>query len=213
MNLKLLGKIIKINLLIFFKIPFIACIMLLLITAILFPTAGLTGSDVCKPVEMLLPFLGTITMVPIFLPEQDLAIFDSVAGRKIGMNAIYIMRLLIAILFIILFVSAFCAFLRMNECSVPIYVVWGGITSAFFMGSIGFFAAGVSKNVINGMLVSMIYYLSNLGLKKQLGVFFLFRMSTGVFEGKLWLLVAGLVLVILTFVIKPIFKNSSIFFH
>lgn len=201
MDSKVVREIIIKNLWLFFRMPFFACFGVLIITALIFPTAGLAGRDVCKPIEMLLPFLGVIAMVPIFLPEQDEAIYDSVACRKMDMIAVYFIRLILALMLIVIFVLMFCAFLKGNECVVTAYIIWGGIASAFFMGSIGFMAAGISGNVINGLLASTIYYLCNFGLRKQLGVLYLFRMSTGVYEGKVWLFAVGLMFVIATFII------------
>ena len=64
----------------------------------------------------------------------------------------------------------------------------GGYSSALFLGALGFFSAGISKNSIAGYMVSIIYYISNFFLKEDLGNLYLFSMSAGSFREKNWLL-------------------------
>lgn len=198
----MLREIIKKNLWLAYRIPVLACGLILLLASIVFPTAGLTAAQASKPIEMMISFVGIIMMTAIFLPEQDQAVRESIACRKIGLESIRIIRMMISIMFLMLFVAAFCLYLKANECEISSYVIWGGMVSAFFMGSIAFCVTGLTGNSINGILAGMVYYICNLGLKKQLGVFFLFRMSCGMFSGKGWLLLGGTLLIATTFIIK-----------
>ena len=210
MDAKILRETVVKNLWLFFKIPFLACFGILAIAALLFPTAGLSAREACKPIEMLLPFVGVVTFVPVFLPEQDMSIYDTVACRRISPATIYLIRLILAVILETGFVAVYCLWMKRNECNITLYMVWGGMASGFFMGSIGFFAAGITGNVLNGFLASMIYYICNYGLKSKLGVFYLFRMSAGIPEGKIWLLAAGLLLLSLTFLRFSLHKFSVV---
>ncbi len=200
MKVKLWLALIRKNLLISFKTPVLVSFILIILTVILFPTAALKGNDVCKPIESMLSFVGVIVMTPVFLPEQDKCIYDSVASKKMSISKIYFLRFILSVLLILILVFGFCMFLTVNECHVTTYMIFGGAASAFFLGSIGFMFAGFTGNVINGIFASTIYYLSNYGLKKRLGFFYLFRMSSGEYTGKIWLIIAGTLFVILTFI-------------
>lgn len=202
MDLKVLREVIVKNLLIAFRIPVIVSMMILLLAVMIFPSAGLTAVEASKPIEMMVSFIGIVLMSAVYLPEQDKSVRESVACRKIGLETIQFIRLMISIVLIFLFVASFCLYLSFNECQITFYMVWGGILSAFFMGSITFSVAGISGNSINGIMAGMIYYICNYGLKKQLGVFYLFSMSQGTFAGKTWLLVGAITIIILKFAAK-----------
>lgn len=201
MDVRVCSEIVRKNLRLAFSLSALLCGGLLLLASMLFPWAGLSAQDAGKPVEMLLPFLGVVLMSAVFLPEQEPAIRESVSSRRIGLGTVQRFRVLIALVLLTLFVSGYCLFLRWNECDVTGYLIWGGIASAFFLGSITYFVAEVSGNPINGILVAVIYYISNYGWKKQLGVFYLFRMSSGNFSGKIWLFLCGLLLLLFAFAV------------
>lgn len=202
MKLKILKEIVVKNLKIAYIFPSLACVSILIIAAMIFPTAGLTEVVASKPLEMILPFVGVIAMGAIFLPEQDTQVMEAIASRKIGIKTIQFIRLLISIVLIVLYVLAFGIYMMKNECIVTTYMMWGGIASSFFMGSIAFFFSRLTGNVINGIVASFVYYFCNIGMKKQLGVFFLFRMSSGDFSGKYWLAIVGLLLIFFSFIVR-----------
>ena len=104
--------------------------------------------------------------------------------------------MIMALILIVGFVCAYCLFLNKNECTILPYVIWGGVCSAVFIGSIGFFVGAVSGNTINGLLASTFYYICNYGAKEKLGVFYLFRMSEGELSGKTWSFVVGILLIL-----------------
>lgn len=202
MNIKVLGEIIIKNLLLAFRLPFLAGILLLLLTSLVFPSAGLNTLEAGKPIEMMLSFVGITMMIAVFLPEKDESVKESVDCRKMDLLSIRFIRMIASLILIVLLIATYCFYLRWNECRITPYMVWGGIASAIFLGSIAFFVAGITGNSINGILAAVIYYLCNYGLKNKLGVFFLFRMSIGIFSGKIWLVLGGIVLIAFTFVIK-----------
>ena len=199
MAIRVLREIILKNLWLAYRLPFLAGVMLLILTFMLFPAAGLTATEAGKPIEMMISFVGIVMMIAVFIPEQDKALKEVVACRKIGLEAIQFIRMILSVFFIVFLVAAYCVYLKANECQISLYMVWGGISSAFFLGSISFCVAGISGNSINGILAGMVYYICNYGLKKQLGVFHLFRMSMGIYSGKTWIFIAGVLLIMITF--------------
>ncbi|MGN0425190.1 MAG: hypothetical protein ACI4FY_07715 [Acetatifactor sp.] len=192
-------KIITKNLRIAFSLPVLLCMAILLLAFMIFPSAGLSEVQASKPIEMLLPFVGVVLMSAVFLPEQDRTVRESVYCRRIGLETIRFLRVLIAFVILVVFVAAFCLSLRENECAVNRYMIWGGISSALFMGGITYCVAGISDHPMNGILAAVVYYVSNYGWKTKLGVFYLFRMSSGTFSGKTWLFAVGVLLIAAAF--------------
>lgn len=184
-----------------FILPFLSAVGILLVTALLFPVTALKGADVGRPLEFLLPFAGAALPGSVFLPEQDKNIRDVIESKKMNCSAVYAIRLLYSTIALIVLVCFFVWFLYLNECEVRWFHLYGGVASAFFMGSIGFTFSGLCGNTIIGYMAVVIYYLACYGLKKQLGVFWLFQMSAGIETGKTWLLVGGAVLIAVTFVV------------
>ncbi|MBD5458534.1 MAG: hypothetical protein HDR27_08195 [Lachnospiraceae bacterium] len=196
-----MNVIIKSNLRHHFILPFLSAIGILLGTALIFPVTALKGADVGRPLECLLPFAGAALLGSVFLPEQDKNIRDVMESKKMNCSVVYAIRLLYSAIALIMLVSLFVGFLYLNECEVHWFHLYGSIASAFFVGSIGFTVSGLYGNTIIGYMAVVIYYLVCYGLKKQLGVFWLFRMGAGIESGKTWLFVGGVVLIAVTFVV------------
>ena len=58
----------------------------------------------------------------------------------------------------------------------------GSFAEIFFLGSIGFFVSGITNQVILGYMVSVIYFMVNIGGSKYLGKFALFQMMGGNYD-------------------------------
>lgn len=166
-----------------------------------FPVIALKGADVGRPLEFLLPFVGAALLGSVFLPEQDKNIRDVMESKKMNCSVVYAIRLLYSAIALIVLVCLFVWFLYLNEYEVHWFHLYGSIASAFFVGSIGFAVSGLCGNTIIGYMAVVIYYLACYGLKKQLGVFWLFRMSAGIKTGKSWMFVGGAMLIAVTFVV------------
>lgn len=200
--MKIKFEIIIVNLRHHFLMPFLAAVAILALTAVFFPVTALKGNDVSKPMEYFLPFVGVALLTPIFLPEQDNGIRDVVESKRSNGATVYKLRLLCNGVMLCMLIFLFNCIMCLNECEVRWYHVYGSISSAFFMGSIGFLVSGVSGNAIAGYLAGFLYYIACYGMKTHLGVFWLFRMSAGLRPEKTWLLCGSIVLIVLTFVIR-----------
>ena len=203
-----IGTIMRANLRHHFILPFLSAVVILFVTALVFPITALKGADVGRPIEFFLPFAGAALLTPVFLPEQDRSIGDVIASKKMNTSVIYALRLLYSTFTLAALVLLFIGFLYWNECEVHWFHLYGGIASAFFMGSIGVMVSGLSGNTIMGYLTTVIYYLACYGLKKQLGVFWLFRMSAGIETGKGWLFAGGAVMIAVAFIVLEIRRRK-----
>ena len=155
-----------------------------------------------KPIERLLCFMGIMLLTPIFYPEQEKELRDVVSSKKTGYLTVCALRLLYSVITLSVLVVLFVCLLKAGESDVTDTHILGGLTTALFLGSIGFFIAGISDNTTLGYMAAMLYYLANYGLKDKLGHFYLFHMSAGNFEEKWWLLPGALLLIFLTFLWK-----------
>lgn len=182
-----------------FILPFLSAVGILFLTACIFPVTALKGADVGRPLELLLPFAGAALLGSVFLPEQDRGIRDVMESKKMNTSVIYAIRLLYSTFALIVLVLFFVGVLYRNECEVRWFHLYGGIASAFFVGSIGFLVSGLCGNTVVGYMATVIYYLACYGLKKQMGVFWLFRMSAGIETGKTWLIAGGTGMIAATF--------------
>lgn len=194
-----IGVIAWMNLRHHFVLPFLSAVGILLVTALMFPVTALKGADVGKPLELLLPFAGAALLGAVFLPEQGKNIRDVMESKKMNGSVVYAIRLLYSIIALVMLVCLFAGIMYLNECELHWYHLYGGVVSAFFVGSIGFTVSGISGNTVIGYMATVIYYLACYGLKTQLGVFWLFRMSAGIETGKTWMLAGGIGLIAVTF--------------
>lgn len=179
---------------------FIALVIALL-TPALFGIASLDVREAAQPLEKLLSLVGTVLLTPVFLPEQNESIRDLIRSKKTDYLAVCFMRLLYSVFFLAVIIAGFILVMHCSESEVNADHFVGGFSSALFLGSLGFFFAGISQNTIVGYMVSLIYYITNFGLKDELKGFYLFSMSAGSFTEKYWLLGGSAVLVVATFIL------------
>ena len=194
-----LYKILSVNLRHNFIPHFFLALVIAFLTPALFGIASLDAREAAQPLERLLSLAGTVLLTPIFLPEQNENIRDLVRSKKTDYRAVCAIRLLYSIFFLAVIIGSFTLVMHYSESAVTVRHFVGGFSSALFLGSLGFFFAGISQNTIVGYMVSMIYYITNFGLKDELKGFYLFSMSAGSFNEKYWLLGGSVVLIVVTF--------------
>ena len=192
-------KIISVNLWHHFKLPFLSAIGIFLLTPLLFNITSLQGKDVARPIEFLLSFLGVALLAPVFMPEQNQDIRDVVCARKINHLQVCVVRVCYSTVTLLLLITAFAGLMLWRESTVTFMHYLAGVGSAMLLGSVGLAAAGASDNATIGYMTAMLFYLANFGLKKKLGHFFLFAMSTGDDESAVWKLAGAGILIAGTF--------------
>ena len=194
-------RILSVNLRHNFIPHFLIALTIAFLTPVLFGIASLDARESAQPLERLLSLAGTVLLTPIFLPEQNENIRDLIRSKKTDYRAVYAVRLLYSIFFLAVIMGTFTLVMQYSESEVTIRHYVGGVSSALFLGSLGFFFAGISQNTIVGYMVSMIYYIANFGLKDELKGFYLFSMSAGSFTEKYWLLGGSVILIAVTFIL------------
>lgn len=185
---------------------FLALVIAFLAQALL-GIASLDAIEAAKPLERLLSLTGTVLLTPVFLPEQNENIRDLVRSKRTDYLAVCFIRLLYSVFFLAVIIGAFTLVMRYSESAVTARHFFGGFSSALFLGSLGFFFAGISQNTIVGYMVSLIYYITNMGLKDELRSFYLFSMSAGSFTEKYWLFGGSIVLFAAVFILLKCIKG------
>lgn len=179
--------------------PFASALGILVLTLLMFNITALQAKEAARPIEFLLCFIGVTLLVPIFLPEQDENIRDVICSKKINYFNILLIRILYSVAAMILLIAFFAVLMKVCESNVTVKHLIGGIASAWFLGAVGFAAAGITNNVTVGYMAAILYYLANYGMKDKVGKFFLFPMSyQGTSDESGWLILGAIVLMAVT---------------
>ena len=179
--------------------PFAFALGVLILTLLMLNITALQAKEAARPIEFLLCFIGVTLLVPIFLPEQDENIRDVICSKKINYFNILLIRILYSVVAMILLIAFFVVVMKVRESDVTVQHLIGGVASAWFLGAVGFAAAGITNNVTVGYMATMLYYLANYGMKDKLGKFYLFPMSyQGRSDESGWLILGAVVLMAIT---------------
>lgn len=207
MDCKSTCKILSINLRHNFLPHLLIAIVIVLFTPVIFGISSLDQRLSAQPLEMLLSLTGIVLITPIFLPEQNGDIRDLIRSKKTDHLAVCFIRLLYSLFFLAVIFGIFTLIMYNSESEVTLRHFAGGYSSALFLGALGLFGAGISKNTVVGYMVSMIYYIANFALKDELKSLYLFSMSAGSFHEKYWLIGSAGVLFAATFTTLKFIKE------
>ncbi|MFQ6806866.1 MAG: hypothetical protein ACLRT5_20155 [Lachnospiraceae bacterium] len=89
--------------------------------------------------------------------------------------------------------------MRAGECRFEFLpCCLGTLATCLFLGGLGILAASLTDSLPIGYMVSMIYYVCNFGSGRDyLGPFYLFTMTEGTFDGKMWIGISGILMILL----------------
>lgn len=155
---------------------------------LVFSLNALSAPLAAQPLEMYLPLAGLLLLTPIFLPEQNEEIRDTVRVRRMSYLTVCALRLLYLCVIVCVLYGIITGVLVLGQSHVTPVHLWGGISTALFLGSIGILGSAAGGNAVIGYMASMLYFIVNFSLRTRLGVFYLFGLSTETGVSKLWLL-------------------------
>lgn len=147
--------------------------------------------------EMYLSMIGIILLVPLFWPDQNKDIRDLLASKEMPVIQIHLVRLLEALILLAGLIVGFLLWMRYQECTFAFAKnFWGTFATCLFMGGMGIFVYGFFDNLPVAYMIPMVYYICNYGAgKKYMGPFVLFSMMNGSYTEKLWIGLAGAILI------------------
>ncbi len=104
-------------------------------------------------------------------------------------------------------VSLFSVYMGIRGCDVNLLLSAGAFADAVFLGALGMITSSICNNTVIAYMAPMIYYALNYGAGGKLQNFYLFSMTTGLFEPKLWLFATGVILIIVSIMLREIRKK------
>ncbi len=156
---------------------------------------NLDASQAAKVMEMYIAFTGILLLTPLFMPEQNREIWLLERSKATPLWQLYLIRVLEAVVLLMAIVTVFLFLMRQGGSVFSVSSLWlGSFAEIFFLGSIGFFVSGITNQVILGYMVSVLYFMVNIGGSKYLGKFALFQMMKGSYDFVALMLPAAFVL-------------------
>lgn len=173
-------------------------IILLSLSPFFLGVKNLDPMKTAKVLEMFVALLGIILLTPIYLPEQSKEIRELVETKYTPMIMVHLIRLLEAVIFLFLFVGVYIVILQRNHCVFPeVNFFLGTVAEAVFLGSLGLFAYSIFDQIAIAYMLPIMYYVLAIGGgKKLLQSFYPFSMMFGSYQEKVYLAVAGVILII-----------------
>ena len=167
----------------------------LALTPVIFGINDLDAQAAAVPLECFASLIGAILLTPIFLPEDDPQVYETVSTRYTGCLPVWILRTLYSLAAAAVLLGGFTLLMRGLRSEVSLSLYFGALSSAAFLGGLGVLAGGALGNVAVGYMLPVMYYVfSWMGGQKMLGMFQLFSITMGDGSGKGWLLAGGLLL-------------------
>lgn len=177
-------------------------LIVLLLTPVLFGITNLDSSAAATPLEMMVSIVGIILLVPIFQPEQDPAIRDTVSTKYIACAYVYLIRTVYSTIGIIVLVSAFAMLMLLCGCEITASLVFGTIADAMLLGATGLLSSALTGNLPASLMMSLLYYVISITMKSKLGVLNLFAMMSGDYTPNPWLFIISIIFIAAAILIK-----------
>ncbi len=161
--------------------PIITSFIVYLLIFVLFGLVELKKDIVIMIVERFLPLMGIVLISPCFQYEMDYGIGDVIRSKSTSILTTYSLRLILRIFIYGVLTFLFIALIKVTDSQVEMVLYFfQSFSLGLLLGSLGFFAFGISSNLIGAYLVPILYYLLNwMPNWKALGDFYLFRLRYG----------------------------------
>ena len=169
-------------------------VLLCLVTPLLIGTANLDRNSAAMPLEMFVSLVGVVLLTPIFQPERHEEIDDLVSSKYCSTAKVHLIRTVYSAGIAALLICVFTVSMKLQSCDVTPVLALGAIADALFLGSMGMLTSALTGNTVIGYMPPLLYYALNIGMGPKLGSLYLFSMVTGSYTAKLWLFLAGLLM-------------------
>lgn len=175
-------------------------------------TANLDKNTSAVPLEMFVSLIGIVMLTPVFQPEQNAEIDDLVSSKYISATRIYLIRTIYSIIAIVLFICIFSGYMSIRDCDVDLRLMTGTMSDAIFLGSLGMITSSICGSTVIGYMIPIVFYTLNYGMGKKLKNYYLFSMTIGKFEPKIWMLITGILIIAVSIIFRGIRKKYFPFF-
>ena len=177
-------------------IPFLICILLLLVSPLFLGIENLTEPETAKVLEYYAVFISIILLPAVFLPEQDKDIRDLLSSKYMPVAKLYGIRMTQAIIYLMLLLGIYMCVLKAGNCEFAFLKLYmGELATMVFLGGMGIFFYALTDQVVVGYMIPLLYYMLNITISpNKIKGLYLFSMSIGKYEWKWTLGLAGVVL-------------------
>lgn len=154
--------------------------------------------------DCFLSLLGPILLVPIMFGEDDPNIRDLICSKKLPIVVIHLIRFIVSMLVLIVLVFCFLWYLKAHNCDFPfVRFFFCVLAGCSFLGGLGIAFYAISNRIAVAYMIPVMYYIVCFGAgKKYLSVFHLFSLMTGNDRDKVYLGIAGVILILCGFLLK-----------
>ena len=177
-------------------IPFLICILLLIVSPLFLGIENLTEPETEKVLEYYAVFISIILLPAVFLPEQDKDIRDLLSSKYMPVAKLYGIRMTQAIIYLMLLLGIYMCVLKAGNCEFAFLKLYmGELATMVFLGGMGIFFYALTDQVVVGYMIPLLYYMLNITISpNKIKGLYLFSMSIGKYEWKWTLGMAGVVL-------------------
>ena len=169
-------------------------VLLCLVTPLFIGTANLDHNSAAMPLEMFVSLIGIVLLTTVFQPEQNEEIDDLVSSKYCSTAKVHLIRTVYSAGIAAILICIFTVSMKLQSCDVTPVLALGTIADALFLGSMGMLTSAVTGNTVIGYMPPLLYYALNIGMGPKPGSLYLFFLVTGSYTAKLWLLLAGLLM-------------------
>lgn len=170
-------------------------------------TANLDIYTSAVPLEMFVSLIGIVILTPVFAPEQNADIDDLVSSKYVSTVKIYLIRTVYSIIILALFTGLFCVYMGIRNCDVTLGLMTGTLSDAIFLGALGMITSSICNNTVIAYMIPLVYYAVNYGMGGKLKNFYLFSMTVGKYQPKIWMLITGILLIAVSILFKAVLKK------
>ena len=177
-------------------IPFLICILLLIVSPLFLGIENLTEPETAKVLEYYAVFISIILLPAVFLPEQDKDIRDLLSSKYMPVAKLYGIRMTQAIIYLMLLLGIYMCVLKAGNCEFAFLKLYmGELATMVFLGGMGIFFYALTDQVVVGYMIPLLYYMLNITISpNKIKGLYLFSMSIGNYEWNWTLGMAGGVL-------------------
>ncbi|MDR2162516.1 MAG: hypothetical protein LBO70_01005 [Clostridiales Family XIII bacterium] len=185
----------------------IAALMLVAVVAVT-GVSYLDSHTVAVALERFAAWIGLVLIAPAYMPEEHGGIQEVIAARRWPFHAIILIRIVLSVLacFTLMLALACIMHVAGGDFDVAGYA-FGGFATAFLLGAFGFMAAGLSRNTIAGLLLSVACFYASAKAIPAGSIAFPFSLSAhigedGRYDSKYFIVLIGCLFVCATFAVR-----------
>ncbi len=185
----------KVQIKYFLWVNILLSIALVIATPLLFGVKNLDSIASSFVLERFVALIGIVLFTPLFSPETDKNISELVESKNTSPTFVYLSRLLVSILVLVTLIAISIITMWLGACEFNVIRFgFGTLSTALFLGSLGFVTFAISSNVVVGYMLPIAIYMLNLFQGEKLKMLYLFSLSKNDLNEKYWLLGCAMIL-------------------